>query len=47
MSYADSDDIDVTNTENTWALEQKLSNKDRTVIVTTIQKLQAIIRRCT
>lgn len=47
MSYADSDDIDVTNTESTTALEKKLSSRDRIVIVTTIQKLQTIIRRCT
>lgn len=47
MSYADSDDIDVTNTESTSELEKKLASRDRTVIVTTIQKLQTIIRRCT
>lgn len=47
MSYADSDDIDVRNTDNTGDLERKLRNKDRCAIVTTIQKLQTIIRRCT
>ena len=46
QSYADSDDIDVRNTENTGDLERKLKNKDRCAIVTTIQKLQTIIRRC-
>ena len=47
MSYADSDDIDVANTESTHELEKKLKSKDRLAIVTTIQKLQTIIRRCT
>jgi len=47
LSYADSDDVDVRNTENTSDLEDKLKNKDRCAIVTTIQKLQNIIRRCT
>lgn len=47
LSYADSDDIDVRNTDNTQDLEDKLRNKDRCAIVTTIQKLQTIIRRCT
>lgn len=46
-SYADSDDIDVQNTDKTADLEKKLASKDRTTIVTTIQKLQTIIRRCT
>lgn len=45
-SYADSDDIDVQNTERTADLEKKLVSKDRNTIVTTIQKLQTIIRRC-
>ena len=45
-SYADSDDIDVQNTDRTTDLERKLSSKDRIAIVTTIQKLQTIIRRC-
>lgn len=47
LSYADSDDVDVRNTEHTGDLEEKLRNKDRCAIVTTIQKLQNIIRRCT
>lgn len=47
LSYADSDDIDVRNTEHTGDLEDKLKSKDRCAIVTTIQKLQNIIRRCT
>ena len=46
LSYADSDDVDVRNTEHTGDLENKLKNKDRCAIVTTIQKLQNIIRRC-
>lgn len=46
-SYADSDDIDVQNTDRTADLEKKLASKDRDTIVTTIQKLQTIIRRCT
>lgn len=47
LSYADSDDVDFRNTEHTEDLEEKLKNKDRCAIVTTIQKLQNIIRRCT
>ncbi len=47
LSYADSDDVDVRNTEHTGDLEDKLKSKDRCAIVTTIQKLQNIIRRCT
>lgn len=47
LSYADSDDVDVRNTELTGDLEDKLKSKDRCAIVTTIQKLQNIIRRCT
>lgn len=47
LSYADSDDVDVRNTEHTGDLEDKLRSKDRCAIVTTIQKLQNIIRRCT
>ena len=44
LSYADSDDVDVRNTEHTGDLEDKLRSKDRCAIVTTIQKLQNIIR---
>lgn len=47
MSYADSDDINVTNTDSTAELEKRLASRDRIVVVTTIQKLQTIIRRCT
>lgn len=47
LSYADSDDVDVRNTEHTGDLEDKLKSKDRCAIVTTIQKLQNVIRRCT
>lgn len=47
LSYADSDDVDVRNTEHTGDLEDKLRSKDRCAIVTTVQKLQNIIRRCT
>ncbi len=47
LSYADSDGIDVENTDDTRALEEKLKSKDRCAIVTTIQKLQIIIRRYT
>lgn len=45
LSYADSDDVDVRNTEHTGDLEDKIRSKDRCAIVTTIQKLQNIIRR--
>lgn len=47
LSYAETDDFDVTGTDNTSELEKQLSSKDRIAIVTTIQKLQIIIRRCT
>ena len=47
LSYADSDDIDVQNTDRTADLEKKLQSRDRCAVVTTIQKLQTIIRRCT
>lgn len=46
LSYADSDDVDIRNTDNTQDLEKKLRSKDRCAIVTTIQKLQHIMRRC-
>ena len=45
MSYAQHDVIDIRDTESTADLERKLSNKDRIAIVTTIQKLQRILRR--
>lgn len=47
QSYAEHDDIDVDETNNTHELEQKLMSKDRSAIITTIQKLQTIIRKCT
>ncbi len=47
LSYGDSDDVDIRNTDNTSDLERKLQSRDRCAIVTTIQKLQNIIRRCT
>ena len=47
LSYADSDDVDIRNTGNTKDLEDKLRSKDRCALVTSIQKLQNIIRRCT
>ncbi len=47
LSYADSDDIDVQNTDRTADLEAKLKSRDRCAVVTTIQKLQTVIRRCT
>ncbi|MCD8339512.1 MAG: DEAD/DEAH box helicase family protein, partial [Burkholderiales bacterium] len=46
-SYAENDDIDVDDTNSTWDLERKLTSKARIAIVTTIQKLQNIIRKCT
>ncbi|MBQ7496974.1 MAG: type I restriction endonuclease subunit R [Selenomonas sp.] len=44
-AYAENDIIDVDETDNTYDLLQKLKNKDRVVIVTTIQKLQKILTR--
>ena len=43
-AYAENDIIDVDETDNTYDLLQKLKNKDRVVIVTTIQKLQKIMK---
>lgn len=43
-SYAKNDFIDVDNTENTSELLKKLKSSDRIIIVTTIQKLQRIIK---
>lgn len=45
-SYAESDTIDVIGTENTYNLERKLLSEKRQMIVTTIQKLQRVIRNC-
>ena len=44
-AYAENDIIDVDETDNTHDLLTKLRNKDRVVIVTTIQKLQIMISR--
>ena len=44
-AYAENDSIDVDDTDNVHELLQKLKNKDRLVIVTTIQKLQIIMKR--
>lgn len=46
QSYAHNDDVDVDKTESTKDLENKLCNKEKTAIVTTIQKMQNIIRKC-
>lgn len=43
-AYAENDIIDVDETDNTHDLLMKLKNKDRVVIVTTIQKLQKIMK---
>ena len=45
LSYAEHDSVDILETESTADLERKLSSKDRVAIVTTIQKLQRILRR--
>ena len=44
-AYAENDIVDVDETDNTHDLLQKLRSKDRTVIVTTIQKMQIIMKR--
>ena len=44
-AYAENDIIDVDETDNVHDLLQKLKNKDRVVIVTTIQKMQIIMKR--
>ncbi|SEA35710.1 type I restriction endonuclease subunit R [Selenomonas ruminantium] len=46
-AYAENDIIDVDETDNTHDLLAKLRNKDRVVIVTTIQKLQKIMKTYT
>ncbi len=45
QAYANNDLIDVDETENVIDLKKKLKSDDRQVIVTTIQKLQRLIRR--
>lgn len=46
-SYADSDTIEVNGTDSTYTLEKKLLEDNREMIVTTIQKLQRIIKKYT
>lgn len=45
QSYAGNDRIDVDETDNVTDLINKLSNNDRQMIVTTIQKMQTMIKR--
>lgn len=45
QSYADNDLIDVDETENVTDLVNKLSNNNRQMIVTTIQKMQAMMHK--
>lgn len=45
-SYADNDSIAISDTESSKDLEKKLKSDKREMIVTTIQKLQALIRKC-
>ncbi len=44
QSYAETDSVDVDDTANVGELLQKLSNDDRQMIVTTIQKLHIVIK---
>lgn len=46
-SYAENDVIDVDNTDNVTNLVSKLANNDRNVVVTTIQKLNHLMKRAT
>lgn len=45
LSYAENDTIDIDETENTYNLVKKLFNNDRTVVVTTIQKLTNMMHK--
>ncbi|MBG9982225.1 type I restriction endonuclease subunit R [Aerococcaceae bacterium DSM 111020] len=45
LSYAENDVIDVNDSENVYDLMKKLVSTDRTLIVTTIQKLNILIKR--
>ena len=45
QSYADNDLVDVDETDNVTDLIRKLANKDRQMIVTTIQKMQVMMNR--
>lgn len=44
-AYAENDSVDIEDTENIGALEKKLLSKDRQAIITTIQKLQILMKR--
>src|SRR5699024_11218128 len=44
-SYSENDLIDIDDTDHVYDLTKKLVSKDRSVIVTTIQKLQRVIDR--
>ena len=46
QSYAENDYIQIDETNDTKDLERKLTNDDRQAIVTTIQKLQLVIKKC-
>lgn len=46
-AYAANDTVDIEDTEHVGALVEKLQSADRQAIITTIQKLQIIIKRCT
>lgn len=45
MSYAANDTVDIDETENTDHLVKRLSSDDQTVVVTTIQKINTILRK--
>ena len=45
QAYAEFDTIDVDETDNVWDLTQKLLSEDRSVIVTTRQKLNYVMKR--
>ena len=44
-AYAENDSVDIEDTQNIGELARKLYSNDRTAIVTTIQKLQILIKR--
>lgn len=44
LSYAENDIIEIDETDNVFDLVNKLASKDRTVIVTTIQKLNVVMK---
>lgn len=45
MSYAANDTVDIDETENTDHLVKRLSSDDQTVVVTTIQKINTMLRK--